>query len=77
MELEIDQELLNNTECNKDFVCLSGRDNTLFEVIGTLGHNMVEIGGPTPINCQHSANYGALHACKCPVRIAIYKKYGK
>mgnify|MGYP003574836631 CR=1 FL=1 len=77
VKLKIDQALLDSTECGKDFACLSGRKEALYEVIGTLGHNMVEIDGPTPINCMYSANYGALHACKCPVRIAIYKKYGK
>ena len=77
MELKIDQKLLDSTDCEKDFACLSGNKEALFEVIKTIGHSMVEIDGPTPINCPHSANYGALHACKCPVRVAIYKKYGK
>ena len=77
MELEIEQSLLGSTKCEKGYACLSGREGDLFEAIVTLGRSMVEVDGPTPINCPHSANYGALHACKCPVRVAIYRTYGK
>ena len=77
MSLKIDQELLDSTDCEKDFACLSGKKENLLEVTKTLGHNMVVVDGPTPLNCQHSANYGGLHACKCPVRIAIFKDHGK
>jgi hypothetical protein len=77
MALKIDQELIDSTECDKAFACLSGKEGNLFEVTDTLGHNMVVIDGPTPINCLHSINYGGLHGCKCPVRVAIYKNYGK
>ena len=75
--IDVAQELLDTTECEKGFACLSGEKNALFEVIRAHGSGMVEIDGPTPINCPYSANYGALHACKCPVRVAIYKTYGK
>ena len=77
MTLEIDQELIDTTECTKNFACLSGEKEDLLEVTETLGYNMVVFTGPTPINCQHSSNYGGLHACKCPIRVEIYKKHGK
>ena len=77
MALKIDQEIIDRTDCPKDFPCLSGKEEDLFEVGDTLGYNMLVMDGPTPINCKYSANYGGLHACKCPVRVAIYRKYGK
>lgn len=77
MALEIDSGIMASTECDKGFSCLSGREEHLFEVIRPLGHNVVVIDGPTPINCLHSVNYGGLHGCKCPVRVAIFRKYAK
>lgn len=76
MALKIDQEIIDSTDCPKDFPCLSGKEDDLFEVEETLGYNMLVVDGPTPINCKYSANYGGLHGCKCPVRVEIYRKYG-
>ena len=77
MTLKISQEIIDRTDCEKDFACLSGKKEHLFEVKEPLGYSMVIIDGPTPINCKHSFNYGGLHGCKCPVRCAIYNSYKK
>jgi hypothetical protein len=77
MALKIDQELIDTADCEKDFACLSGEKEDLPEVTRSLGYNMVVVDGPTPSNCQYSVNYGGLHACKCPVRVAIFNTYGK
>ena len=77
MALKIDRELIDSTDCEKDFACLSGKKADLFEVTSSLGYNMVVVDGPTPSNCRYSVNYGGLHACKCPVRVAIFNTYGK
>ena len=77
MTLNVDQKLIDSTDCERNFACLSDNEEDLFEVTKTLGHNMVVVDGPTPLNCQHSVNYGGLHACKCPVRVAIFTIYGK
>ena len=74
--LEVDQETIAKTECDKGYVCLGG-DPLYCSVMSTLGHNMLLLVCRFSINCRHNRSYGSLQACNCPVRHEIFTKYGK
>lgn len=75
-KLEIDQKILEKTECDKGFTCLSS-DPLYCSVLATLGHTMVKLECHQQLVCRHNKSYGALQACNCPVRHEIFTKYGK
>ena len=77
MKFEIDQAIIDRTECEKGYMCLSGNDEDIFDMKDHLGHNMLVLEHDRPKNCPHNHNYGSLHVCKCPVRVEIYNKYGR
>lgn len=76
MKIEIDQKIIDKTECDKGFTCMGGTP-LYCSVISTLGYNLLKLECQDNLDCGHKRTYGGLHACNCPVRHAIFTKYGK
>ncbi len=77
MKFEINPDIINRTICDKDFICL--QENPKCNICGIkycfenefcLTEN-VKFG-----TCINSFYFGNEKMCNCPVRIAIYNKYG-
>lgn len=73
-KIEIDQETIARTDCDKGFACL-GAEPLYCPVIATLGYNLVKLECQLNLDCRHKRAYGRLHACNCPVRREIFTKY--
>lgn len=76
VKVEIDQEVIDSTECDKGFTCL-GQDPLYCTVYNTLGYGLLKLECQLNLDCRHKRTYGAIHACNCPVRYEIFNKYGK
>jgi hypothetical protein len=75
MELQIDKEILDQAgQCDFDHRCLSGE---------ILSDPQPQMFGPErflchePEPCTRKFPFGNSFFCTCPVRQAIYDKYGK
>ena len=75
-KISIDPEIIEKTECDKDFICLTSDQSIYCSVANTLGDSMVQLECCDLVDCRHNKLYGSLHLCKCPVRNEIFKKYG-
>lgn len=75
-KLVIDQETITKTECDKGFACLD-ETPVYCTAMNTLGRAMLTLVCSDQRQCRHNQRYGALQTCKCPVRHAIFVKYGK
>jgi hypothetical protein len=73
-KIEIDPEIINQTECDKNFVCLSDTP-PYCQVINTLGYFMLQLVCQQNLTCRFNRCYGALQTCACPVRREIFTKY--
>lgn len=73
-KFEIDPQTINDTECDKNFICLT--DEPLYcSVCDSMGQSMVRLACKDLLECRHNKSYGALHLCDCPVRNEIFRKY--
>lgn len=75
-KFEIDQKIIDKTECDKGFACL-GDKPVYCPVLSTLGQALVKLECRQQRNCRHNKAYGALQVCNCPLRHEIFTKYGK
>jgi hypothetical protein len=68
------------TRCDKNLVCLSGDGGPYCTVMDYMVGNEEEaalIECPKESACPYRASFGETHICECPVRMEIYKIYGK
>lgn len=78
-QFEIDQEILRKADkCKRGLACLFGDDlDGLHDVEDVMGR-VLHFVKCTDNSCPYLASYGFLgNACSCPVRIEIYRKYGR
>lgn len=77
MKLEINQKIFDQADrCEKGHRCLSGRTEDLCEAeIQLFGDQRFLC--KTPEDCAYKAPFGNSYFCLCPVRRAIYDKYGR
>lgn len=79
MIFEIDQEIREKTPCQKWFICLSGDQDLLCRVEKRDGDYLC-LQERSPLSqrlCSMRNEEGGRVRCFCPVRIAIYEKYGQ
>lgn len=77
MKLEIDQEVLAKADqCTKNFRCCSGAPEDLCEAELILTGEQFFVC-KSPDICAYKLPFGTGFFCTCPVRRAIYDKYGQ
>jgi len=77
MKLEIDQEILNGADqCTQNRRCCLGRPEDLsVAAIKIIGEQRFIC--KIPDICSYKLSFGSSFFCTCPVRRAIFDKYGK
>ncbi|MFH1655669.1 MAG: hypothetical protein ABH954_03560 [Candidatus Omnitrophota bacterium] len=77
MEIEIDQKILDNTDCPHDFSCINGGEHKACDVTSSVGSDylIIFVNKTIPDPCQYCASFGHSTLCACPTRKEIYRKY--
>ncbi len=63
------------TKCTNSHACLTDQEYQLCGIKITTEHHARMVCGKAS-NCPYSSEMGDNHVCTCPVRHAIYRKYG-
>ena len=74
-KIEIDQKIIDKTECDFDFACL--KNNLPFCKVERCIDKVCFLSSVSDSNCNNKIYFGDSIICNCPVRIEIYDKYGK
>lgn len=81
MGYEIDDEVVAKAaSCGKERRCLSGAIEpscTPIQLMRGSDDEAALIRCPEDKGCQYCHSFGNTHICQCPVRLAIFRRYGK
>ena len=75
--MKIDGEIIKETtECEKNFVCLSGKNNIYCGVEACISNDIHFVNCKSKDYCSYKMFIGKSIICKCPIRKEIYNKFG-
>ena len=77
MKFVIASEIIHNTNCDKNFMCLKeGAENNLCKIKKCFDNEFCLLKEAKIPGCINRFSFGYSDICKCPVRTEIYNKYG-
>lgn len=81
MSFEVDDDTIKGAgRCKKDHVCLRGEEGLYCkpsDVMSGASGEVALIQCPQDEGCAYCQSFGGTTICQCPVRIEIFKRYGK
>lgn len=75
MEIEITQGLRQNTQCLRNFACLSEKTRNVCKIKYCVDNKNFFIENEENNGCNYKFPYGYTFMCRCPVRKDIYLRY--
>ena len=76
MKFDIAQEIIEKTNCDKNFLCLKeGTTENICKINKCLDNQYCLLKEPKFGFCVNRFSFGYSDICKCPVRIEIFNKY--
>lgn len=77
MKFEISSDIINKTQCDKDFMCLKENSvEKICQIKKCLDSDYCLLKESKFGNCINRFSFGFSEICKCPTRIEIHNKYG-
>jgi len=77
MKFEIASDIIKNTNCDKNFMCLKdGAKENICVINKCLDNKYCLLKEAKFGFCINRFSFGYSDICKCPVRIEIFNKYG-
>jgi hypothetical protein len=79
LKYKIDSKILSETtECKSNFSCLAGKKECFCDIEESNIHDagIIFIRPVKNISCTYVMSFGYSWLCTCPIRKAIYNKYG-
>ena len=81
MSYEVDEDTIKRAvNCARDQVCLSGEEELRCQPSDVMSGSSAEVAllqCPEDEGCAYCLSFGHTSICQCPVRIEIFKRYGK
>ncbi len=81
MKFIVEEGLLSKTKCEYEFSCLESDQcacgDKMCTVFSANGENVLFLQDQGNFTCSFLIYFGGSAICRCPVRYAIYRKYGK
>lgn len=75
--MEIDKEIVAQAiKCTKNIACLTDKNYKLCTVSECISDEIHFLECVNINNCKYKSSFGFQVLCNCPVRKAIYNKYG-
>lgn len=62
--------------CDFDHCCLDAEGTCRCRIVESPGDEAVCVAGNRPTLCGYRKAFSDCHICTCPVRVAIYRRYG-
>lgn len=75
MKLEISEDTLRKTRCEKGFSCLSAHRNDLCKVESCIPGKVIFLETLNDNSCHYATSFGYTRICNCCTRKELYEKY--
>jgi hypothetical protein len=75
MKLQISEDILTKTRCEKGFSCLSGERDDLCKVRKRIEAEVILLETCSDYSCHYATPYAYAFFCSCPTRKEIYYRY--
>ena len=76
MKKLIDSKIIEETtKCRFNFQCLDEGGKPQCEVENFIAKNIIFVKRPSGLKCGYNLRYRSSYMCKCPTRVALYRKY--
>lgn len=69
--------LEQTTKCQKDYMCLKDEMRDTCGVKKLIYSVFLFVESMNCTNCPYHIDWGSNDICRCPLKIGLYKKYGK
>ena len=70
------EHLKKTTECEKGFVCLSHKIDSVCSIEESRDNMRLFVKAPADIECVYKIPFGGSFFCACPMRTELYQRYG-
>ncbi len=72
----IDTKIIRETtKCSFDFQCLDEGGKPHCKVEHFIAKDVIFVKRPFRLKCDYNLRYRSSQMCKCPTRVALYRKY--